>query len=126
MQQPPHPSPTLKGCDNVGLLNSRAALLRDLAGLIVQQHVAEATADGNSEHIGNRVVDAVERAVADPLAAEPVVFDKVHCRRQVQKRVIDVVELSIGRNNQQLNTWTVSAAALRVRPSDAVEQRELR
>ena len=76
------------------------------------------------EHAVDRAGDGVERAVADPLAAKPVVLDEADDRALIGDRVIDVVRLRPRRDHQQRQPRTVAAAPLRVR--DAVGSRQRR
>src|ERR1700760_160615 len=64
------------------------------------------------EHVVQHAGALIERALPDPLPAEPVVFDEAKDRALVGHRVIDKVLLRVGRDHQQRQTRTIAAASL--------------
>src|SRR5215475_5365982 len=78
------------------------------------QHEFSWVSLGEVEHVVDGIGDGVERALADPLAVEPVVFDEAQDGGLVGQGMIHVVVFCPRRDYQQRDPRAKAAAALRV------------
>ena len=56
---------------------------------------------------------AVERALSNPLATQPVVFDKAKNRALIGQRVVHVVVPSPGRDHHKRHAYAIATAPVR-------------